>query len=356
MTSNCSVHKHFWCPIPRSCVKLPRLWTYSFQSTVQQTLVSSVSRMLMAHTYFIQNIVIWLVSSKTLSDRDVLCLQVFRVWWSMTRSWSLGEQTMHWWRPKPRRWPRKLWQPWGALVPCACRPRLASPHGQGITGALLPSRFHRMLRPLFNVFCLIPFIVLTCLLYSACPHHSSVTTTPQHPQSSSVPCLVFQTPVLYLSSCTTSQTSSGFCCCCNFLLVLIRRTSCRQQSLLFSWVVLVLCCRHDWMQITSVFVLGSDSFWLLLLLLLSQGVGYLKCYVYVVALYIRACMYFVKCSELLKMCSIKMNVIIGLLSSRYVHVHCSSLQAKVWSEEKQLACVQARRISNKTNWKETTRG
>lgn len=103
------------------------------------------------------------------------------------------------------------------------------------------------------------------------------------------------------------------------------------------------------MQITSVFVLGSDSFWLLLLLLLSQGVRYLKCYVYVVALYIHACMYFVKCSELLKMCSVKMNVIIGLLSSRYVHVHCSFLQAKVWSEEKQLACVQARRISNKTN-------
>ena len=167
MTSTCSfqevgwqaivlfmiLYEHFLCPIPRHCVKLTRLWTYSFQSTVQQTLVSSVSRMPMAHTYFIQNIVTWLVSPKILSDRDVLCLQVFRVWWSMTRSWSLGEQTTRWWRPKPQRWPRKLWQPWGALAPCACRPRPASPHGQGIMGALPPSRSHCVFRPLFHVFC-----------------------------------------------------------------------------------------------------------------------------------------------------------------------------------------------------------
>ena len=253
--------------------------TYSFQSTVQQTLVSSVSRMPMA-----------LILSKILSYDLSLPRYCLTEMCSACRYSGCDE----------------AWQDHGVWESRLCTGGGRSHEGgQGSCGSPealschvhaglvwrahmdRASRGHRCqvgsivcsdLYSMFSAWSL--FLYLHAYFTLPAPvAPQPLPPPPQHPQSSSLPCLVFQTPVLYLSSCTASQTSSRFCCCCNFLLVLIRRTSCRQQSLLFSWVVLVLCCRHDWMQITSVFVLGSDSFWLLLLLLLSQGVGYLKCYV-----------------------------------------------------------------------------
>ena len=245
MTSTCSFQEVGWqaivlfmnflCPIPRCCVKLTKLWTYSFQSTVQQTLVSSVSRMPMA-----------LILSKILSYDLSLPRYCLTEMCSACRYSGCDE----------------AWQDHGVWESRLCTGGGRSHEGgQGSCGSPealschvhaglvwrphmdRASRGHRCqvgsivcsdLYSMFSAWSL--FLYLHAYFTLPAPVAPQPRPPPpQHPQSSSLPCLVFQIPVLYLSSCTASQTSSRFCCCCNFLLVLIRRTSCF-SALLPAWL------------------------------------------------------------------------------------------------------------------------